>query len=357
MGEQPQARRRRWFQFSLRSLMVLVALAAGALLALRIFVEPYRLQDQAAADLEEMGATYTTQPGPAWITRFRGKDVQVVVSVDLSACDRPDEYLPLVRRLFGLETLVVGDARFTDEHLRGLAGMKALRALVLDSTRVSPAAAASLAQARPGLVVFQTQRRALAAMRKLDALVETEPVDVPAVIRPLLADEPEATGFRRLPPWTTEHGVAVVLDCRGAKLGDAELDLIATMPTLRWLRLAETPISGDRLKLLSDFDDLVWLDLSGTQIDDEALPYLRQLDRLETLWLHRTGVSDAGLPHLAALPRLKHLDLRRTRVSDAGLAALAEMKQLESLYVHWTAVTERGLADLQQCLPGAIMVR
>jgi len=44
MSEANAKPRRRWFQFSLRSLLIAVTLVAGLLMAWRAYVEPYRRQ-------------------------------------------------------------------------------------------------------------------------------------------------------------------------------------------------------------------------------------------------------------------------------------------------------------------------
>ena len=44
MSEANTTRRRRWSQFSLRTLLIVVTLAAGLLVAWRAYVEPYRRQ-------------------------------------------------------------------------------------------------------------------------------------------------------------------------------------------------------------------------------------------------------------------------------------------------------------------------
>ena len=43
-SSKPSKPRRRWFQFSLRTLVIVVTLVAGLLLAWRVYVEPYRRQ-------------------------------------------------------------------------------------------------------------------------------------------------------------------------------------------------------------------------------------------------------------------------------------------------------------------------
>ena len=46
-SSKPSKRRRRWFQFSLRTLLIVVTLVAGLLAAWRVYVEPYRRQREA----------------------------------------------------------------------------------------------------------------------------------------------------------------------------------------------------------------------------------------------------------------------------------------------------------------------
>ncbi len=57
--------KRRWFQFSLRTLLIAVTLAAGLLVAWRVYVEPYRRQLETTKRIEELGGKYTAEPEAA----------------------------------------------------------------------------------------------------------------------------------------------------------------------------------------------------------------------------------------------------------------------------------------------------
>ncbi len=67
--------RRRWFQFSLRTLLIAVTLVAGLLAAPRVFFEPYRRWRKTIAIIKELGGRHTTESGgPAWMRDWFGDD-------------------------------------------------------------------------------------------------------------------------------------------------------------------------------------------------------------------------------------------------------------------------------------------
>jgi len=53
--------RRRWFQFSLRTLLIVTAAMAALVFAYAKLVEPYRLQREAMVVITDLGGTYKTQ--------------------------------------------------------------------------------------------------------------------------------------------------------------------------------------------------------------------------------------------------------------------------------------------------------
>ena len=111
--------RRRWFQFSLRTLLVVVTLVAGLLVAWRVYVEPYRRQRETMTLIKELGGSYETEPGgPAWMRDWFGADnFQNITLVDVAECDDPEKYLEQVVSLRRLQTLGVGGLNFTDEQM------------------------------------------------------------------------------------------------------------------------------------------------------------------------------------------------------------------------------------------------
>src|SRR5437016_6783199 len=152
--------RRRWYQFSLWTLLIVVTLAAAAAFLGRWYTEPFHRQRLAMAAIEKAAGSYeTVAAGPTWLRRIVGEGFfQNVTLVNVADCDDPALYFDHVAALPALETLVVGGDSFTDDHLGRLHGLRTLRGLVLDCTNVSDAGLSSLHEALPDLEVYRSQR-------------------------------------------------------------------------------------------------------------------------------------------------------------------------------------------------------
>src|SRR5262245_63424879 len=98
MAFMSQVSRRRWHQFSLRALLVVLMLAAGGAGTVHILLEPYRRQQETIAVVKKHFGSYTTEEPARWV-RWLDKSIQDVVVVDLAGCDQPGEYLPHLLRL------------------------------------------------------------------------------------------------------------------------------------------------------------------------------------------------------------------------------------------------------------------
>src|SRR5438552_1753583 len=110
-----QRRKLRWYQFRLSTLLLVTLLVASGLLSWRVFVQPYRQQRAAIKTIQRLGAGYYT--AATWQSRLFGNDFLRVTLVKLADCDTPQEYVTELADLSFLETLVVGGANFTDDHL------------------------------------------------------------------------------------------------------------------------------------------------------------------------------------------------------------------------------------------------
>jgi hypothetical protein len=150
-GKQP---RRRWFQFSLRTLFVLMTVVVGALVVWRSYLQPYRQQRQTMALVRDLGGSFKTTAAEGWQRLLFGEDFQNVVLANLSDSDEVNQFIEPVVALPRLEALAVGGWSFTDKHLARLRDAPALRYLVLDSTAATDAAIAEFRAARQELLVY-----------------------------------------------------------------------------------------------------------------------------------------------------------------------------------------------------------
>lgn len=351
----PAKPHRRWFQFSLRTLLIFVTLAAGLAVAWRACVEPYRRQRQTMALIERLGGSYQATEPAGWLRRLSGDRFQKVVLVNLADCAEPDAYINAVADLPALETLVVGRPAFSDQHLRRLHGLKTLRGLVLDSTNVTKEGVSALSDALPQLEVYQSQRWVIATLREWGSVVadvNTAHADLQRLLGVEWIEEAVQVGLENSP--APSDVIAQIsrlhqlshLDLRHTKLADGVLDF-ARLTKLQQLELSGTLVGDAGLTHLDALGQLQYLDLAGTQVSDATLGRLPELKRLRHLDLGSTRVTDAELTWLGRLPQLRRLYLDGTQVSDAGLASLRGARQLEVLSLEHTQVGGAGLAHLK----------
>lgn len=339
-GKRP---RRLWCQYSLRTLLGLVTLAVGLLVAWRAYVEPYHRQRQTMKLIEHLGGTYQTTEAPKWLRRLYGDDFQNITLVNLAECHRPDEYIAGIAALPAVETLVVGGLEFEDRHLQQLAARPALRRLVLDSTAVSDEALSQWQARSSQVAVYQSQRQALAAMKNRlfgatigNAQSQPRMAEFRQVLDRAFFDEALTDSVRN--GW----GVGAVAR------NDRELAWLRCLKNAppRLLDCRRSDVTDEGLRNVAGFDRLTILYLSRTPIGDDGTSYLARLKELRALHLDETKVTDIGLANIAALTHLAELWLGSTKVSGAGLKSLARLSQLRDLRVDDTAVDDEGLVHL-----------
>ena len=132
---------------------------------------------------------------------------------------------------------------------------------------------------------------------------------------------------------------------------DAGLEHLKGLRRLRELNLANTKVSDAGLEYLKGLTNLDFLDLTNTQVTNAGLEHLNRLTKLDFLDLSETRVTDEGLIHLKGLSNLRRLDLGGTQFTDEGLIHLAGLTNLRELHLLGTSVTDVGVKKLQQALP------
>lgn len=160
--------------------------------------------------------------------------------------------------------------------------------------------------------------------------------------------------------------------------GDAQLNALGALSSLRILELADadvTPASLPRLADLTGLRELAILykpkkrrpaglehlaPLTGlTRLrfwclpaTDDDLRHLAGLTSLRSLHLEGTAITDAGLDHLAGLTALDHLYIPSPGITDESVERFARLTSLTSLNVQYTRLTPDGIARLKAALPG-----
>jgi Leucine-rich repeat (LRR) protein len=156
----------RWFQFRLRTLLVLVTLCAIPCSWLGVKMRQARRQRDAVAAIKKLGGVvvWSKPAGPRWLREILGddffKDVFYVGAVgsevtdvglnyldglsrlqelDLSNTRLPDAGLERLTGLSQLQVLCIGGTKITDAGLEHLTGLSQLQVLFVGGTKITDA--------------------------------------------------------------------------------------------------------------------------------------------------------------------------------------------------------------------------
>jgi len=155
-GQPGKPRRRlRWYQLSLRTLLVVVLVASLGMSWFAVRMQRARKQREVVAAIVEMGGRVTYDyefdasghyiphpepPGPAWLRKLLGDDFFTDVrSVRFLGTHVKAAELIHLKGLTRLQRLYLSDTQVTDADLEHLKGLTNLHTLCLDGTRVTDA--------------------------------------------------------------------------------------------------------------------------------------------------------------------------------------------------------------------------
>ena len=353
-------RKRRWYQFSLRTLSIAVVVVSVALGLFAIRLQRARKQAAAVALIEkaEGSVCYDYE-----VKRDRDGSW---LWVDGSRSPIPAAFLPWPGRDF-FHDVKVADLRDDGEpsaaDVRG-----AVRAM------------AELPQLEQIVVAFDsnwalegTDLRAIAECQRLTELS----LWGDAVSDDSLQAISQIAGLRVLElsyTRVTDRGLGQ-LRALGhlEQLGLSGLEItgeeVSWPPSLKKIDLSDSAISSSGLATLADCRYLEQLNLMDTHVTDAGLAHLSSLPKLRRLSLDRTPITDDGLAHLGKLPFLRELSLSRVKISSDGAKHLKNLPSLESLDLSgtfvdgeftWPAglihvnlddscITDKGLQRLAEC--------
>lgn len=236
--------RRRWLQFSLRTLLFGLLLACCFLGWVASKIEQARKQNRAAEAITKLGGSansWTEPPISSWRRKLLGEHLgRDVVKVDLNGSEITDADLVSLRDLYGLRFLSLTGTGLTNAGLEHLIGLPELLQLSLADTRVTDA----------GLPRLKSLSRL--ELLKLDRT------------------------------WITDSGV----------------EHLCGFAQLRALSLIDTQITDASLPRLKSLPRLEYLHLNGTKVTDAGMECLGGFTQLRVLSLANTQVMDAGIMEL-----------------------------------------------------------
>lgn len=275
MGEE---RKRRWFRFSLRTLLAFVLLVSIAMSWIGLKLQRAKKQREARHAIEKAGGgveyeLFVQSPVPRW-KEWAHANLGDGLLFDATAVwggntDFGNNEMAHLKRLPKLSTVFLEETQVTDAGLEHLEGMTNLSILDLRSTEVTDAGLEHL----KGLIGLSF----------------------------LFLGETHVTGAG------LEHLQGLnklgILDLGGTQVGDAGLEHLQGMTELTELRLEDTQVTDAGLEYLKGLTNLTLLDLSGTQVTDAGLVHLKGLTNLEFLLLGDSQVDAPGVESLSlALP-------------------------------------------------------
>jgi len=260
-------KRRRWYPFTLRTALVVVAGFCVPLAYVAKQMRDAQREMHAVATFRALGEgvdmSNRQRPGSAWLRRLLGENaVYQAKTLILNDTQVDASHLKLLPAMRGIERLWAEGNRFGDDILVHVETVTELKVLQLGGSRVTDLG--------------------LRHLRRLDKLQEL-----------------------RL-NWTdiTDDGLAA----------------LTQLTDLRRLDLAHTKVGDAGLRHLRTLKRLEVLNLASTDMKDAGLLELEGLQNITVLNLTATKITDVGLARLENLPRLKELDLALTSVTVRGVS-------------------------------------
>ena len=290
----------------------------------------------------------------------------------------------LVDRYPALEAIDLEDTAVGDAAARALARLAKLHAVNLGATQITDDGGAALGAIGPleiaDLGSTKIGAKTISALRRLPlhelfldhtrvrGEVQTLAPLAPWLVRFDVSGTPHHPTDQEL-AWLATAPNLIELGVSGAKLHDPLALVLAKLPALRELRMAETAITQVTIQAIAGRSDLEEVDLGDTPVGDASAaalvgaPHMRiiRLDgtpitdaalaaapgaQLSELYVSRTVVGDPGLAVLDAVPHLTGLGLGHTQVGDATLDRIAKLGELHTLVLSAVRVPPASLAKL-----------
>jgi hypothetical protein len=308
--------KRRWFQYSLRALLIFVTIVAIFMSWLAVKLQQAREQRAIADEITKLGgeAFYDYQydldayygnkrgepSGPLWLRNLFNDDLfNNLAGVAMLEHPISDGQLQRLANLHYLKSMMLWKAEnITDAGMEHLKSLTKLECFSLNNSKVTDA----------GVKFIQ-----------------------------------RFTKLKRL------------CFCNQLEITDAGLQYIKNLKELKYLELSNMNITDSGLETIQALNELEELHISvgpySAKITDSGLKQLKPLEKLRYLSLFKLDITGVGLAHIKTLPNLQYLELNNININDTDIEQLKDMRQLKTLKLNKTKVTEDGVNLLQNSLP------
>lgn len=314
--------RRRWFQFSLRTLLTFSVLFS---FAAAWYGNHYIRLKKLRADVVQL--------------QSQGWKIEYAYHWDgkrVSRKDEPTTGLLILRKIFGddfnASILIITATGGIDNtaDFRILESIPDLRVIVLSDPQCN----------------LETMQRILKSAKSVKSLVFflTPTFKNGRALRTFAFDQ--MTSIREMQ--NLEQ-----LDLEGRNLfssnstNDAEFKCVGNLHNLRSLRLTYMGITDQCLKDFHQLTQLESLDIENNQITGSCFTQFGDLSRLKMLKADSTKLDNAAIQRLVILaPNLENLTLYATKIDDTALDEIVKLQSLKSLKLNGTKVTDAGIEKL-----------
>ncbi len=371
----PAKKRRRWLQFTMRGLIVLMVLAAIGAFWLRNEVQRAREQRLATEKATELHANLQyANSGPGWLESLLGEDIFLKVErAETRQSTTTDLDMAWLAALDDLQVLsfaaipeTVPRPRMGDSTVAHVADMHELRILSVPRFDLSDHGAQALRN-HPEMEELELRETLItdAGLAYISGMHKLQRLDLSVLSG---VTDAGLIHLRRLKELQS-------LSLNGTNVSGTGLEHLSQMNSLTALSLSETPLTDEGLrhigqlkslgrleiesKLISnagiahldDMPNLVRLTIKGADITDDSLRHLAGSPNLRELSYHSESTLGDGLADLASLARLRHLDLSGAELNTDGWKALRELPQVTSVSLNNALVTDEHLAMLVDAMP------
>ncbi|MGV3609002.1 MAG: leucine-rich repeat domain-containing protein [Planctomycetaceae bacterium] len=340
---------RRWFQFSLRSLLVVMLLLPMVLGVYARYRAESQRQWRLVNELKAAGGLFdlviADQMEPEieqgaflqW-QKWLGIDLPTgLKSFTIFKSVEPGTPIANLGEFPQLESVALCDGTVKDEDLAILAKLPRLRFLRVDSDHITDQGIAAL----EGCTNLH------------DVVIEGNQLTGKGLA--VVVKLPNLKGLHWDSELTTDGDLECLRDnlkleelhLRGNTLHDAGLEAVSTCTNLERLTFMYGEFSGPAIRSLEQLQKLKYLKLFEVSFPRESVASLAKLPKLESVYLS-VPLLPEDLALLGSMTTLKSLTLSGTKLTGEGLKHLTQLKELEHLEANMTLVRDEDLACFRE---------